>query len=202
MTKCEKTEVFGHPVYKFHCDKSEIYLNRRLSESLDLLLDLPLVVNRARGGKYDSAYGDILTSAGNEYSDIVNMPGSEDLVRWVTDCLLSLKPTASRIRYKRTWCNKMFRNSEGLVHAHNHPDYHGDIDFVAIFYVHNEIESGNLIFVEDGEFNTRYHDYERRISIACQSGDMLVHGTDPWHGISVWKSDTPRVCLCFEGRYE
>lgn len=200
----EKTDVFGHFVYKFHCDTPEIYLNRRLTNSLDLLLDLPLVVNRTKGSKYDSTYGEILTSAGNDYSDIINMPGSENLVKWVTESLLTLRPGSTKINYKRTWCNKMMRDSEGLVHAHNHPDYHVGIDFVAIFYVYNEPASGNLVFLEKGKFNTHYQDYpeEERIAIGCESGDMLVHGTEPWHAISVWQSDRPRVCLCFEGNYE
>ena len=55
-------------IYK--CDDKSLYENPILNSSINLLLDLPDVVNRIQGTEYDSAIGQVLTSAGNEYSDI------------------------------------------------------------------------------------------------------------------------------------
>jgi hypothetical protein len=192
-------------VKKYKCDDKSLYENPILLSSINLLLDLPDVVNRIKGSKYDSAKGEVLTSAGNDYSDITILPGSKGLVDWVTSKLLenSPKPSTS-IKYLRTWANKMFYGSEGLVHAHIHPDFNVcHTDFVAIFYVHIPENSAQLIFVDGGEFNTKYTDYdESKLTIMkCESGDLIIHPPTIPHAVTTHNSHTPRLCLLFEGKY-
>lgn len=192
-------------VKKYKCNNKILYENPTLTSSINLLLDLPDVVNRIQGTKYDSAYGKVLTSAGNEYSDITVLPGAKGLVEWITTKLLENSPKPSKsIKYLRTWANKMFYNSEGLVHSHIHPDFNVcQTDFVAIFYVHIPENSAQLVFVEGGEFNKKYTDYdESKLTIMkCESGDLLIHPPTIPHGITIHKSQTPRLCLVFEGKY-
>jgi hypothetical protein len=63
-----------------------------LMNSIDRLLDLPLIQNRTQGLLYDSCYGEVLTSAGNEMSDIENLPGAGKLISWITEQLLKTSP--------------------------------------------------------------------------------------------------------------
>jgi len=190
-------------IYK--CDDKSLYENPILNSSINLLLDLPDVVNRIQGTEYDSAIGQVLTSAGNEYSDITILPGSKGLVDWITSKLLECSPKPSKsIKYLRTWSNKMFYDSQGLVHSHIHPDFNVcETDFVAIFYMHIPKDSAQLVFVEGGEFNKKYTDYdESKLTIMkCESGDLLIHPPTIPHGVTIHKNQTPRLCLVFEGKY-
>jgi hypothetical protein len=193
--------IFDHTVYKFHCENKELYTNRMLMNSIDRLLDLWTVQNRVLGSYYDSCYGEILTSAGNEMSDIENLPGAGRLIEWITKQLLLTSPGSKTVKFKRTWCNKMFKDSEGLVHAHTHPDLPDPgIDFVSIFYLQSTAEYGNLTIVDCDDFNTRVHEYpeHKRVALPCVSGDFIVHDKFVHHGITAVGKD-PRLIFAFEG---
>ena len=196
-----KQVIFNHLIYQFHCDNRDFYTNRMLLDSIDRLLDLPEIQNRTRGMLYDSCYGEILTSAGNSMSDIENLPGAGRLVSWIEEQLLLTSPGAKSVEFTRTWCNKMFKDSEGLVHAHVHPDVpNTDIDFVAIFYLQSTAEYGNLVIVDCDDFNIRVHAYpeDKKVALKCVSGDLVVHDKFTHHGISA-VGETPRLIFAFEG---
>jgi hypothetical protein len=196
--------IFEYDSFHFFCNNNLVYQNTKLQSNIDTLLNLPLVVNRTKGGKYDSVCGTVLTSVGNEESDIVYMPGAEDLVTWITEKILETSPTAKSLEYKRSWVNKMFKYSQGLVHAHVHPDYKlPPVDFVAIFYLQVPEHGSDLIFVRDGEFNTLYLDYTEtdRVHIKCSTGDLVVHSPYAYHAVSQHNSTIPRICLVFEGMF-
>ena len=198
-----KQTIFNRPVYRFHCNNEELYTNRMLMNSVDRLLDLPLIQNRTRGLLYDSCYGEVLTSAGNEMSDIENLPGAGRLMEWVTTQLLLTNPGSKTVKFKRTWCNKMFKDSEGLVHAHVHPDLPDPgIDFVSIFYLQSTAEYGNLVIVDCDDFNTRVHEYpeDKKVALKCISGDFIVHDKFFHHGISA-VGEEPRLIFALEGTF-
>lgn len=191
-------------VRKFNCDDKSLYENPILTSSINLLLDLPDVVHRIQGTKYDSAMGQVLTSAGNEYSNILTLPGASNLVSWIHSKIKESAPQGKSIEYIKSWANKMFYGSQGLVHAHIHPDFKNyKSDFVAIFYVHIPENSAQLVFVDGGEFNTKYTEYdESKLTIMkCESGDLVIHPPQIPHAVTIHKSHTPRLCLVFEGRY-
>ena len=191
-------------IYTYKCPTPEIYTNNQLISNIKLLLDLPDVTQRIQGTKYDSATGEVLTSVGNEYSDIQLLPGATQLVAWVTQKLLETNKNAKQIRYTKSWANMMFRNSEGLVHAHVHPDFKDpNVDFVAIFYVYVPENGSDLVFIEGGEFNTHYYDYpdSARTHIKVNTGDLVIHPPQVAHAVSKHNSDIPRICLVFEGKY-
>jgi len=186
------------------CDDASLYQNSVLNSSINLLLDLPQVQNRAQGGEYDSAYGEVLTSVGNEWSDLITMPGTTGLIQWITKELLKLNPDAKSLKYSKSWCNKMFKGSEGLVHAHTYPMF-GDRkpDFVAIFYVQAETDCANLVFVDGGIFNSHYYDYDESkiTTVYSRTGRLVIHSPNIPHAVTIHNSDIPRICLVFEGNY-
>ena len=190
-------------VKKYKCDDKSLYENPILLSSINLLLDLPDVVHRVRGTKYDSATGEVLTSAGNEYSDVLTLPGVKGLVNWITSKIEENSPQKS-VLYLKSWANKMFYGSQGLVHAHTHPDFKNyESDFVAIFYIHIPKNSAQLVFVEGGEFNKKYTDYdETKLTVMeCESGDLIIHSPTIPHAVTIHNSHTPRLCVVFEGKY-
>jgi len=196
--------VFGFTIFKFHCENPDFYQNKALVNSVERMLELPWVKDRIQGDKYDSAYGNVLTTVSNDYSDLTITPGMEKLLAWVNEQLLKTNQDATSVQYTRTWMNKMFKNSEGLVHAHVHPDFNeNNLDFVAIFYLASTEDSANLTFIKEGKFNTHYYDYpvDRRISIPCTPGDMIVHAPHAYHSVTKHIHDDPRVCFVFEGHF-
>jgi hypothetical protein len=191
-------------IYTYTCPTPEFYTNNQLISNINLLLDLPDVTQRIQGTKYDSATGEVLTSVGNEYSDIQLLPGATKLVTWVTEKLLETNKKAKSITYLKSWANMMFKDSEGLVHAHVHPDFKDPpVDFVAIFYVYVPENGSDLVFIKDGEFNTHYYDYpeSKRTHIKVNTGELLIHSPQIAHAVSKHNSDIPRICLVFEGKY-
>lgn len=199
-----KYNIFGHDVFKFHCDDVNLYTNKKLTASINLLLDHPLVQTRTHTSDYDSAYGGILTSVGNDYSDLTVLPGIDNLLDWVSKQITSTRDGAKSVTYTRTWVNKMFKDSEALVHAHSHPDFvNNTTEFVAIFYVNASADSANLTFIQDGNFNTHYYEYpeDRRHPVPNLSGDLLVHDISIHHSVSKHIHDEPRICLVFEGYF-
>lgn len=198
-----KQSIFNRFIYRFHCNDTELYTNSMLMNSIDMLLDLPLIQNRTRGLLYDSCYGEVLTSAGNDMSDIENLPGAGKLIEWITNQLLQTSPGSKSVKFKRTWCNKMFKDSEGLVHAHVHPDLPDpEIDFVSIFYLQSTAQHGNLVIVDCDDFNTRVHEYpeHKKVALQCLSGDFVVHDKFFHHGISA-VGETPRLIFALEGTF-
>lgn len=196
--------VFGYDVYKFKCEDESFYKNKILTSSIDLLLDLPLVRSRKQGNQYDSAYGETLTSVGNEYSDIVTMPGASKLVEWIRQRILETNPKAKNLIFAKSWANKMFKGSQGLIHAHTHPDFKLRVpDFVAIFYINIPTNGSQLIFVKDGKFNTRYGEYpeSQTKEMYSETGDLLIHAPQLPHAVTIHNSDEPRLCLVFEGYF-
>jgi hypothetical protein len=192
-------------VKKYKCENKDLYQNSTLTSSINLLLDLPDVVYRIQGTKYDSACGEVLTSAGNDYSDILTLPGAKPLVDWVTSKLKESAPEGKSIGYCKSWANKMFYGSQGLVHAHTHPDFKNyHVDFVAIFYVNIPKDGGQLVFVDGGEFNKKYTEYDssKLTVMECESGDLIIHTPTIPHAITTHNSHVPRLCLVFEGIYK
>ena len=185
------------------CDDTSLYQNPLLSASINLLLELPQVINREQGSKYDSAHGNVLTSVGNDYSDIINMPGASKLVDWITEKVLIANPKATGVNYTKSWCNKMMKHSEGLVHAHVNEDLVKKPDFVAIFYYQVPEDGANLVFVDGGEFNTHYYEYDESkiTTIYSRTGRLVIHSPDIPHAVTIHSSDEPRICLVFEGTY-
>ena len=59
------------------------------------------------------------------------------------------------------------------------------------------------MFVDGGEFNKNYRDYDesKLFHMNCQTGDLLIHPPEIPHAISTHKSETPRICFVFEGIY-
>jgi hypothetical protein len=191
-------------VKKYKCNDKQLYENPTLTSSINLLLDLPDVVCRIQGTKYDSAHGEILTSVGNEYSNVLTLPGAEQLMIWITSRIQESAPPGKSVDYIKSWANKMFYGSQGLVHAHTHPDFKNcESDFVAIFYVHIPENSGQLVFIDGGEFNKKYTEYdESKMTIMqCESGDLVIHPPTIPHAVTVHNSHVPRLCLVFEGKY-
>jgi hypothetical protein len=188
-------------VFKYKCSVTSLYQNTFFLGNLERLLDLPQVHERTQGTEYDSAFGKVLTSVGNEYSDITSLPGATKLVQWITDKLCETY-SCKDIKYTKTWCNKMFKGSEGLVHAHYHPKLSQVVpDFVAIFYVNVPENGSELIFVEDGIFNSHYYDYDKsKLKFhKVKSGDLVIHSPYISHAVSIHNSQEPRICLVFEG---
>ena len=116
---------------------------------------------------------------------------------------VNFSPSTFELDKSRTWANKMFKGSQGLVHAHVHPDFPNRTDFVAIFYVQIPENGAQLMFIDNGTFNSKYSDYppEAIKYIHSETGDLLIHSPEIPHAVSTHNSDIPRVCLIFEGRF-
>lgn len=212
--------IFGHKVIRIQCTDESLYHNEDLTKSVNQVFNLPKVKNRIRSEKNDSHKGSGLTTVGQEYLDLVHLPGSHNLVQWVTKQLimvhkeLGIDKEVKSVYYKRSWANRLFRSGQGLCHNHvqldgymkemtNLDDKGFRPDAVAIFYVDVPEGSSDLVMVNNGAADTYLEDYEEsdKYHLKPKEGEMIIHSPDVWHAVSVHNSDLPRNVFVFDIDY-
>jgi hypothetical protein len=182
------------------CNFTTKYQNNKLLSSIDLLLNIPQVRNRIKNSNASDC-GEVLTSVGHDYSDLTELPGISTLMEWINQEILKTNQFAKDIQFTKSWCNKMYKGSEGLFHNHFYHEIKPD--FVAIFYIQAEGDCANLVFYQDAKLHSHYYDYDenKMVKICSKSGMLVVHSPEIPHAVTEHKSDIPRICLVFEGKY-
>jgi hypothetical protein len=209
-------DVYGYKVIKIQCDDPTIYKNNLLMQSVDQVYTSPTVTNRVRETVGDSQKGTGLTSVGQPYP-LISLPGASKMEDWLTEQFLSVRDilgcTGDKVKFKRSWTNRMFYGSFGHVHQHVRIDNYiktltgySEEDFcpdaVGILYVNVPEDSSNLVFVKEGRPDEPVENFKEDTTwLKPVEGMLVIHSPYVWHGVSKHLSDKPRDVFVFDIDY-
>ena len=101
-----------------------------------------------------------------------------------------------KLNLKRCWANRVFKNSEGLIHFHanslvfllyyNIPNNSSDLVFINPKHIDKIKQSESSIPIED------------KLAIKVHSGMCILHDGNILHGVSKHNNDNHRDVLVFE----
>jgi hypothetical protein len=211
---------FDKKIIRIQCTDETLYRNADLHRSVENLLSLSDVQNRPRNEPNDSHVGSGVTSVGQTYLKLVNLPGAQGLTEWVSQQLLMAKSIlgiqkkGNKIEYKRSWVNRLYRGAQGKCHQHvklddymrertDYSEVNFRSDVVAIFYVDIPPNSSDLVVINNGRPATFVEEYEDKdkFVISPSAGHLVIHTPDVWHAVSVHNSDLHRTCFVFDADY-
>jgi hypothetical protein len=212
-------DVFDYKVIRIQSTNENLYRNEDLTKSVNHVLNMPTVKDRKRFDKGDSHKGSGFTSVGQPYLDLVYLPGSGDLTKWLTQQFLLIQKEfgfdgAIDVEYKRSWANRLFTGGQGLCHNHVKIDKYMEQmtdyspanfkpDLVGIFYVDVPEGSSDLVFIRNGKDDTYIDDYDNidKRHLKPVQGELVIHSPEVWHAVSIHNSDLPRNVFVFDIDY-
>lgn len=216
----EILQVFDKPIVTVQCTNIDLYKNHDLNRSVESVLNLSTVKNKIRNEWGDSQVGDGLTSVGQTYLQLVNLPGAQPLTEWISEQILNakdilkIKKPGNKIEYKRSWINRLYKGAQGKCHQHvelddymrARTDYSNvkfRADVVAIFYVDVPVDSSQLVIINGGKPNTFEDEYtiDNKYYLKPESGKLVIHTPEIWHAVSKHNSDLHRTCFVFDAIY-
>lgn len=211
--------IFDYTLIKIECEDEQIYKNKTLTDSVNMVFTSPAVTNRVRQTIGDSHKGGGVTSVGQPYP-LIDLPGTDRLREWLTEQFLSVKDIVgcahkgNNVHFKRSWSNRIIQGAYGSVHQHvkidnyiSHMSGYSEENFcpdaVGILYVNVPPDSSNLVLVKDGEADTPVEIYprDRTYWIEPHAGLFLIHSPHVWHGVSTHNSEMPRDVFVFDIDY-
>jgi len=208
-------EVFNGKIFVTKCNDETLYKNKQLRKTTERIFSLPEVLNRTRGGEWDSRYGQGETTENNPLLGPANIPDAQPLMQWITNqSLLAYKEMfgedVTRVNVKKSWMNQMFDKSQGLCHNHvgfqydKTKDYNGHTDLNAIFYVNNPENGSDLIFIRNGQTGLKHSSFleEDKFYVKPRSGDLVIHTPELWHAVGEHNSKETRLCFVFHLTFE
>jgi hypothetical protein len=213
-------DVFGHKILTTECKDPSIYKNKMLTESVDMVFNSYVVVNRVRQTIGDSQKAGGWTSVGQPYP-LVDLPGADDLREWVTKQFIEAKDALGysdkpdSVTFKRSWTNRM--KEGGYGHVHNHVKIDNYIstltaysaegfcpDAVGILYVKAPPGSSNLVIINNGcdDVPVEYFPEEDQHPFVPYEGLMIIHRPDVWHGVTKHMNSEYRDVFVFDIDYK
>ncbi|NMM40290.1 putative 2OG-Fe(II) oxygenase [Pseudoalteromonas arctica] len=107
-----------------------------------------------------------------------------------------------RLKFHRTWVNKMGKNCDALAHRHANEGWTIP-HLVAIYYLDVPENSADLIFINDTSSIMRgghAKDYKEvdQVKVKAKTGRLVCHDAKEFHATSVHKNDLTRTCLILE----
>jgi hypothetical protein len=168
----------------------------------------------------ESLIGKGFTSVGQEYLAVSTLPGSANLNKWVGDQflvakdILGIDKPGSKIKFKRSWANKILEGDEGKCHRHlkvdqyiadltNYTDINFAPDITAVLYVDVPKNSSELIIINNGKENTvaREFDESEKYYILPEEGELIIFLPTVWHAVGIHKNKLPRSVYVFDADF-
>lgn len=212
--------AFGHTLVRVRCTDVDLYRNEDLTKAVDHVINMPFFTERKKGFKQDSQVGNGLTTVGNDFLALANLPGSSGLNKWVSDQMLAAREyfgidkAGDRVKFKRSWANRLFLGAKGKCHQHvkvdqyiaelsdySHVNFRPDI--VGIFYVDVPDGSSKLAVINNGREDTHANDYaeEDKYYINPVEGELVMHLPEVWHAVTEHHSIFPRNVYVFDADF-
>ncbi len=205
--------VFTSGICVFDFEGFDSYEGKaRDDEIIDGLFNLPEVVKEknvidAQGGRSLSTVHLYKTHIIPELLNFKQSPLGVWILHKIVESAVLLGLDKSRdvrkLKYYRTWANRMYKNCDAV--AHRHAVAGSTIPhLVAIYYLEVPEDSAQLIFIDDNNYEImrggRYHEYaaHQQFVVPPKAGRLVCHDARALHATSVHESHLPRTCLIIE----
>lgn len=194
--------VFDEKIFRAGCTRPELYDNPELNSVLDKIFALPEIQNRS----HREIVGNGKSFAGDTGFDIVNLPEAKPIVDWITNQVgmvrkyipesLHLENKGTEVVYQRSWSNRLYKGASALTHRHLHPE----VDLVAVFYVKVPDNSGDIIFIRNGQDDVAHTTFSEddKVYVTPEQGELILHTPETYHAVSENLSDDVRICFVFD----
>lgn len=218
--KIEK--AFDYTIVRVQCTDVDLYRNFDLTKAVNHVLNMPNVKKKRLGHlKQNSQQGNGLTTVGQAYLEVANLPGASGLNKWIEQQmvnakeLLGIDKPGTSVTFKRSWANRMFKGASGKCHQHIKVDeYIAELtdysyvnfcpDIVGIFYIDVPPGASKLIIINNGREYTDLNEYseEDRHYITPMEGELILHLPNVWHAVGTHESDLHRTCHVYDADFE
>jgi hypothetical protein len=170
----------------------EKYFSPELDQNLkSMFLDFPEnKVGEAKGRtKSTGAYPNHLLKVGKFRETFESL-----IISYATVYASLIGKISNKIIISRVWANEIYKGTSGLVHNHL------DCDGIAVFYYKAPKNSSHFVIVHSeitkGLDIENYSLYEKSY-IKVEDGDLILHDSKTYHGVSEHLSDESRICFVF-----
>lgn len=205
--------TFDKGICVFDFDDFDSFIGKnRVKKNIDRLFNLPEVINQANVP--DAGGGRALSTA--HLSQTHSIPEllsfkSNQLGDWIirriieSGTLLGFHETrnVNRLKYHRTWVNRMGPGCEAKPHRHASHDW-SIPHLVAIYYTDVPKYSADLVFIDDDNFEVMngplLAEYPecKQYKVASKSGRLVCHDARDFHATTKHLSELPRTCIIIE----
>ena len=205
--------VFDSEICVFDFESHDTYPGKnKTDEVLNALFNLPEVVNI---GNVPDASGSRALSTVHvchkyHLPDLLNFkvnPLGEWILRRIFESanLLGYDKTRNinKLKYHRTWANKMAKDCSALAHRHAGVDW-AIPHMVAIYYIDVPINSADLVFINDDNLDVMRglgvdeYDETKQHLIKSKPGRLICHDAKTFHATTTHNNILNRTCLIFE----
>lgn len=191
-------KIFDYKICRFHCADEKLFISEDLISSVDEVFNSPDLDQ-----KLENQNGMGLSTFGISKYQLLKLNGIKSLSNWITQQILTAAPyfgyyDVKDVEYYRTFMNKMWPGSSGNIHAHD-KNGHG----VAVFYFKQPENGSDLVVVKDSYLGANVYEMptENLHFMNVKQGDLILHETLVWHGISLHKGESPRIVFVLEYKY-
>jgi hypothetical protein len=205
--------VFNSEICIFDFDECNTYLGKhKTDEVLNALFNLPEVTGIEN---VPDAYGARALSTVHVHEkyplpELLNFkknPLGDWILRRIFESasLLGFDKTRDikKLKYHRTWANKMEKGCNALAHRHAGVDWPIP-HMVAIYYTEVPDDSADLVFIDDDDFNVMRglglseYDEAKRHKVKSKEGRLICHDAKSFHATTIHNNELPRTCLIIE----
>lgn len=165
--------------------------------------NLKILLNNTKFSVVDESRGLSKTTC-NELSILPNLKNFREIFEPILFFYINFYVELSgqnkkNVIFTRMWVNEIFKGCSGTLHDHK------NCDGVAVFYYKVPKNSSHFVVVHPpitkGVYIDNYSLYEKSY-IRVEEGDLIIHNSQTYHGVSEHLSDDSRICFVFDFKIE
>jgi len=194
----ETINIFDYNVCRFKCHDETLYRTEKLIAGIDNLFN-----NSDLDDDLNNQMKHGISTFGIEKYKLLEIDGIDLLIKWITSKILESRSffgykDAIDVDISQAFTNKMWPGATGKVHNHT-PTRHG----VIVFYFQQPENGSDLVLVKDSSIGVDLENIAEKDKhyLNVRQGDLIIHETSAWHGVSLHKGTSPRIVFILEYKY-
>jgi len=194
----QTSTIFDYKLCQFHCNDNLFRTPELLASVEDIFKNQEL--DTSLNGHL---IGQGISTFGNSTQDLLKTNGITPLIEWIKVQILNAAEFLGHhgvqsVDLYQAFTNKLYPGCSGKVHNHT-ASGHG----VVVFYFQQPQFGSELVLVKDGFIGADLENFkdQDKHHLKVKQGDLIIHETRTWHGVTVNNGSTPRIVFVFEYRY-
>jgi hypothetical protein len=194
----ETIKIFDYKVCRFKCSDATLFRTEELIFGIDKIFN-----NSDLDDDLDNQMKHGVSTFGIEKYKLLDTNGISQLISWIKSRILEASSffgynNATDVDILQSFTNKMWPGATGKVHNHTN-NRHG----VIVFYFQQPDNGSDLVIVKDSFIGDDLKDIseENKFYLNVKQGDLVIHETNAWHGVSLHKGTAPRIVFVLEFDY-